>query len=188
MAMAAAEKHPATAVQRDDPRWEDAVEEHRTALATFLEIAESLSDDAWNAPWGPGKWTRAQVAEHLALSYEAAIRELTAGGAIAVKVAPWRQALLRWIVLPHILFHHSIPGRTRSPRELRPAEVTAPRGRVLLRLRELGERFESEAERAFHSGSGHVTHPFFGRIDAVKGMRFMGVHLEHHTRQIAPRR
>ena len=185
MAMAAADKHPIRAAPRDDPRWDEAVDEHRTALATFLDTAELLRDEAWNAPWGAGKWTRAQVAEHLALSYEAAIREVTSGEAMPVRVPPFRLKLLRLILLPHILFHRSIPLRARSPRELRPGEVTTPRPELLRRLRELGERFEHEMERAHHSGGGGLTHPYFGKIGAVKGMRFMAVHLEHHTRQIA---
>ncbi|HET7232774.1 MAG TPA: DinB family protein [Longimicrobium sp.] len=185
MSLAAANDRPARAADRDDSRWDEAVDEHRTALAALLDAIEALRDDAWRAPWAPGKWTRAQVAEHLALSYEAAIREVGSGQAIATRVPPFRQKLLRLVVLPHILFHRSIPGRPRSPREIRPGEVTAPRAQILVRLRELGERFEHEMERAYHSGGGGLTHPYFGKIGAVKAMRFMAVHLEHHTRQIA---
>ena len=185
MAMAAADKHPIRAAPRDDPRWDEAVDEHRTALATFLDTAELLRDEAWNAPWAPGKWTRAQVAEHLALSYEVAIREVTGGQAMPTKLPPFRQKLLRIILLPHILFHRSIPLKPRSPREIRPGDAPAPRDELLRRLRDLGERFEREMERAYHSGGGGLTHPYFGKIGAVKGMRFVAVHLEHHTRQVA---
>ena len=187
MALAAVNKPAVHPAERDDPRWDDAVDEHRTALAAFLDAAEALREDTWNAPWGPGKWTRAQVAEHLALSYEAAIREIASGEAMAMKLPPLRQKLLRLVLLPHILFHRSIPGRPRSPREIRPGEVTAPRAQVLRRLRELGDRFEHEMERAYRSGGGGLTHPYFGRIGAVKAMRFVAVHLEHHTRQVAAR-
>jgi hypothetical protein len=186
MAMAAVDKLTRPA-ERDDPRWDDAVDEHRTALAAFLDTAEDLRDDDWAAPWAPGKWTRAQVAEHLALAYEAAIREVVSGETLSVKVPPFRQKILRWLVLPHILFHRTIPGRVRSPREIRPGEVTAPRAEVLRRLRGLGERFEHEMERGYRGGNARLTHPYFGQIGPVRGMRFMAVHLEHHTRQIKPR-
>jgi len=186
MSVAAAGKRPTHATaQRDDTRWDEAVDEHRTALAAFLDSAELLREDAWSQPWGPGKWTRAQIAEHLALSYEAGIREVTSGEAMTVRVPPFRLKLLRLVLLPHILFHRSIPLRARSPRELRPGEVTTPRPELLRRLRALAERFENEMERAYHSGGGGLTHPYFGKLDAVKGMRFMAIHVEHHTRQIA---
>jgi hypothetical protein len=185
MAMAAVNDPASTSTERDDPRWDDAMDEHRTALAAFLDTAEGLREDAWKAPWGAGKWTRAQVAEHLALVYEAAIRELMTGQGLPVKVSPFRQKLLRWVVLPHILFHRSIPLRPPSPRETRPGEVTAPRAQVLRRLRELGERFEHEMERAHRAGRAQLTHPFFGAIAGARAMRFVAVHLEHHTRQVA---
>ncbi|MFL5540850.1 MAG: DinB family protein [Longimicrobiaceae bacterium] len=181
---AAAGKRP-THTATPDARWDEAVEEHRAALAAFLDVAERLREDAWNAPWAPGKWTRAQVAEHLALVYEVAIRELTTGQGLRVRVTGVRQRLLRWILMPHILFHRSLPLRVVSPRETRPAEVTAPRGAVLRRLRELAVRWEVELERAMEAGRGGLTHPYFGTIQPLKAMRFMAVHIEHHTRQIA---
>src|SRR4051812_18473221 len=143
MRVAAVNKHPTPAAEHAlSARWDDAVEEHRAALAAFLDAAEQLRDDAWRAPWGAGKWTRAQVAEHLSLSYEAALREIATGQGLRVRVTGARQRILRWVLLPHILFHRSLPLRVVSPREARPAEVTAPRAQVLRRLRELGERYE----------------------------------------------
>jgi hypothetical protein len=186
MGMATVHPRPAAAAERDDPRWRDAVEEHRTALAAFLDAAEIIPDAEWKSPWGPGKWTRAQVAEHLALSYEAGLRELATGEPMRMKLGGWRLKVARWLVLPHILFHRSLPLRARSPREIRPPEqVTARKGDLLRRMRELGERYELEMERARSDGGGALTHPYFGRLDAVRAMRFVAVHLEHHTRQIA---
>jgi DinB superfamily len=180
--------HPTLTADRDDPRWDEAVEEHRTALAAFLDAAEALDDDAWRSPWAPGKWTRAQVAEHLALTYEAALRELATGEAVRLRMTGWRQRVARWIVLPHILFHRTLPVRVRSPRETRPPEqVPARRAEVLRRVRDLGERCELELDRARRDGGGSLTHPYFGRLAPVKAMRFVAVHLEHHTRQIAPK-
>jgi hypothetical protein len=186
MGMATVHRTPSFAAERDDPRWDEAVEEHRTALAALLDTAETLSDAAWKQPWAPGKWTRAQVVEHLALAYEAALRELATGETVRPKLTGMRQKVARWIVLPHILFHRSLPLRARSPRETRPPEQpTARKAEVLRRIRELGERYELEMDRARRDGGGSLTHPYFGRLKPVKAMRFVAVHVEHHTRQIA---
>lgn len=185
MRVAAVSKQAPGPAEALGPRWDDAADEHRAALAAFLDVAEGLRDDAWSAPWEPGKWTRAQVAEHLSLTYEAAIREILTGQGVRVRVTGVKQRLLRWVLMPHILFHRSLPMKVVSPREARPAEVTAPRAQVLRRLRELGERYETEMERAIGAGGGALTHPYFGTIPPVKAMRFMAVHIEHHTRQIA---
>ena len=185
MTTAAAAGKPPVRPATPDARWDEAVEEHRAALAAFMDVAERLREDAWNAPWAPGKWTRAQVAEHLALSYEAVIRELATGEGIRVRVTGLKLRLLRWIFMPHILFHRSLPMRVVAPREVRPAEVGTPRAVVLRRLRELGVRVEMEMERAMESGGGSLTHPYFGVIPPLKAMRLMAIHIEHHTRQIA---
>jgi hypothetical protein len=184
-AATASKQQTATSAERDDARWDDAVEEHRAALAAFLDAAESLGDEEWRAPWRPGKWTRAQVTEHLVLAYDALLRELATGHGVRPKVGPWRQTVLRWVVLPHILFHRSFPVRAASPRETRPPEASTPRPQLLRRMRELGERFEHELDRARRAGRGQLTHPYFGRIGPVKAMRFVAVHIEHHTRQVA---
>ncbi|HSU14707.1 DinB family protein [Longimicrobium sp.] len=185
MAVATVSKQPAVPAERDDPRWDEAVDEHRAALAAFLNAAEAATDEAWSAPWAPGKWTRAQIAEHLALAYEAALHEIRTGEAMRPRLPPWRQKLLRWVLLPHILFHRTFPLRAVSPREIRPPEATRPRREQLRRLRELGERFEVELDVARRGGGGGISHPYFGRVGPVKGMRFVAVHIEHHTRQIA---
>lgn len=170
---------------RTDRHWDQAVEEHRDALIAFLEAAGRLDDRAWAEPWAPGKWTRGQVALHLALVYEALLKEVRTGERMGTRVPRWRQNLLRWIVLPHVLFHRSFPGRPRSPREARPAETTLPRAQTLQILRELGMTFEAEVTRARRAGGGSLFHPYFGSVEPVKGMRFVAVHIEHHTRQIA---
>ena len=172
---------------RTDRRWDEVLEEHRDAIAGFLEVASRLDDGAWGEPWAPDKWTRGQVAQHLVLVYEALLKEVRTGERMTTRMPRWRQNMLRWIVLPHILFHRSFPGRPRSPREARPAEPLPPCAEVLRRLRELGERFETEVTQARRNGGGGLTHPYFGTIEPVRGMRFIAVHIEHHTRQIATR-
>ena len=183
--MAVSSPHPTPSSGRASRRWEEAYADHREALAAFLDTASALPDEAWEEPWGPGKWTRAQVAEHLSLAYEAVIHELQTGEGMALKLTPWRRNVTRWILLPHILFHRSFPLRAPSPREIRPREPRAPRAEALRQLRELGGRFEETMERAVREGGGWVTHPFFGRVAPLKSIRFMAVHLEHHRRQIA---
>ena len=175
----------AQSARRDDPRWEAAADEHRIALATYLEAADRVPPAAWSLPRAPGKWSPAQITEHLSLAYEAGMRELDGGGAMAARLPGWRQTLLRWVVLPHILFHRSFPVRAPSPREIRPGEACAPdRRAALARLRELAERFEHELDRARRAGSGQLTHPYFGIVPPLKAMRFFAVHLDHHRAQV----
>jgi hypothetical protein len=186
MRVAAAETHRTHPAQPADSRWDEAVDEHRTALAAFLDTAEQLTDDAWGAPWGPGKWARGQVVEHMTLAYEALVAELREGRKMAPRVPRWQQNLLRWVLLPHILFHRRFPLRARAPRETRPLGETIPPGTLIPRLRQAAERFEQELEAARHRGGGFIDTPYFGTVDPTRALRFCAVHLEHHRRQVAP--
>jgi hypothetical protein len=185
--MSAATPPAAPAPERPalDARWSATVGEHRRALAAYLETAAALAEDAWDRPWAPGKWTPAHITEHLTLAYEALITEAREGKPMKLRLPAWRRTLLRWVLLPHILFHRSFPVRAPAPREMRPDAARAPRGEALALLAEMGERFEHEVLAAHGRGIQTLTHPYFGGIGFRRGFRFVAVHVEHHHRQIA---
>jgi hypothetical protein len=92
------------------------------------------------------------------------------------------------VLLPHILFHRSIPVRAPAPRETRPPERCPGPAAALVRLREVAEGFEQRIAAARNAGGGFVTHPYFGALPPEKAMRFCAVHLEHHRPQLPARR
>jgi hypothetical protein len=173
----------ASAASRTDSKWDAALDDHRVAMAAFVDAAERVRADAWMQPRAPGKWAPAQIVEHLTLAYEALLRELNEGTPLATRVPAWRQTLLRWIVLPHILFHRSFPVRAPAPREVRPSAGSPDRAAALVRIRALADRFERELGRARRAGGGRLTHPYFGAVGPVKVLRFCAVHLDHHRAQ-----
>jgi hypothetical protein len=185
MSTSALPASPAADAPVPDARWPATIGEHRRALAAYLETAAALAEDAWDQPSAPGKWTPAEITEHLTLAYEALITEAREGKPMQVRLPAWRRALLRWVLLPHILFHRSFPLRAPAPREMRPAVPLAARGEALARLKDGGERFEREVLAAHGRGVKVLTHPYFGGIGFRRGFRFVAVHVEHHHRQIA---
>jgi hypothetical protein len=166
------------AAGRSDGRWERAVSEHRAALDAFLEFAAAVPAQAWDRPSEEGKWTPAEVTEHLALAYEAALRELEGGGAMRPRKGPFWQRLLRWFLLPHMLFYRTMP-RSAAPRETRPAPTGLTQGEGITRLRELA--FTAEAAWGARPDA-RLTHPYFGALDRSKMFRLAALHLEHHQR------
>ena len=165
---------------RREGRWERAVREHRAALSAFLRTAAGVPVEAWERPLGEGKWTPAEVTEHLALSYDAVLRERSGGGAMAPRVSSARQTVLRWLLLPHMLFHRTMP-RVRAPREVRPAPTGLGREEALERLRRAGE----QAEEAYRTApDARLTHPYFGSLDRSRGFRLIALHIDHHQGQL----
>jgi hypothetical protein len=167
----------------ESPAWTRALRDHREALGALLETIAAVEPEAWRLERAPGKWSPAQTAEHLALVYEQLSRDLTGAGTMKVRVPPWQQRLLRWFLLPHILFHQNVPLRVRSPREVRPSDEGLAQAEAARRLPELAERFEADLEAALDPAHA-ITHPYFGPIPALKALRFCAVHLEHHRRQL----
>lgn len=163
--------------------WTRALREHREALDRLLDTLVSADPATWESPRGACGWSPAQIAEHLILAYEAALRDLSGAGSMRPRLRSWQQRVLRWFLLPHIIFHQSIPVRSRAPSELRPSEGGVSRNEAGQRLTELARRVELNLESALELDR-HLTHPYFGPISPLQTLRFCAAHLEHHRRQI----
>jgi hypothetical protein len=61
---------------------------------------------------------------------------------------------------------------------------TEDRAAALTRFEALSVEFEEEITRRRASGGGALTHPYFGTLDPDRGIRFVEVHLRHHTGQL----
>lgn len=163
--------------------WTRALREHEQALRGFRDAALQVPVAAWARAARRGGWSPAQVVEHVALAYELSAADLRGEGAMRARVGPAYQRVLRWVLLPHVLFHRSIPVRAQAPREIRPGERPSPRDVLLLRLQRAAAAFEREAERAHQTGA-RARHPYFGPISALQALRFAAVHTLHHARQL----
>ena len=161
------------------------VEAHREALKAFVATADTVSDDAWNARRPGDKWSPAQIAEHLRLTYVTVQAELAGRGGFRVRTKWWQQRFFRVLYLPRILRRGSFPKGVPATREIRPGDGPFDRRELLDALQSEGERFLASAtsERIVNA---RVTHPYLGKLGLVEGMRFMTQHLRHHHAQLVP--
>ena len=102
--------------------------EHRRAVADCSSAIRSLEPGQWREPARPGGWTRAEIAEHLAIAYGPPLSELSGGPGFAVRLPWWKWRLLRWKVLPSIR-RGGFPKGAPAPREIRPPRPRTPIGR-----------------------------------------------------------
>ena len=163
-----------------DP-WERASREHQAAVEGFIAAAASIPAEAWHAPLRPGGWTPAQVAEHVVLSYEVFAGQLAGDPEMKRILGPVKQALLRWVLLPHVLFHRSFPVTAGAPREVRPRGPGVERADLEPRLRLAADRLARDVRV---SSLPHIRHPYFGPLPLRRAFRFVAVHTEHHTKQL----
>lgn len=156
-------------------------------MEQFLEHARSIPLSQWETPLAPGKWSPAQVTEHLRLTYDVIGREAAGGAAIRIRTSWWVRMILRLRYLPAILARGEIPGGAIAPRELRPGGGPFDREPLLAALRATAASAEAAITGADGRRALGITHHVFGRLSPAEALRFATVHNQHHTRQITGR-
>lgn len=160
---------------------------HRTSVDDFLRTAREVPASRWDVPLAEQKWSPAQVAEHLRLTYEAVLSEAGGGPRLRVRVPWWLRPLLRLRYLRGILERGDIPTGARAPRELRPGPGPFEREPLLAAIKTGAERAEALYLVSEPGRAPGFTHHVFGRLDAGEAIRFATVHNQHHARQIGAR-
>lgn len=161
---------------------EEAFAAQRAAADSFTRAARAVPDAMWNVPRAPGKWSPAQVADHVAVSTRVA--HDTMAGKPVMRGIP---AFLRW--LPRMLFFNKVlssgfPATSKAPAVFAPAHEPMPRGDLLARLDTDTAAFESGVRAAARGGATQFEHMFFGRIAFADYVTFNALHLDHHREQL----
>src|SRR5262249_42593189 len=108
-------------VDRAAPRYcrgvtalERILSEHRTAVEEYLAAAGRVPEGAWTTPRSDGKWSPCQITEHLCLTLEGALRELSGGPPFEVVLPFWKRWLLRRRFLRPMLASGNFPQGVKA--------------------------------------------------------------------------
>ncbi|HEX4932342.1 MAG TPA: DinB family protein [Gemmatimonadaceae bacterium] len=175
---------PASTSRSPSSQRDTARDEHRAAVQAFLAAARAIPDAAWERPLSPGKWSPAQVAEHVRLTYVVIQNELAGGSGLRIRTPWWLRLVLRWRILPRILATGKLPAGARASSEIRPGDGPFPRAQVLEALEVAADVTEASIARQWSERNAGITHHIFGRVELPRAMRFITVHTAHHTRQL----
>lgn len=161
----------------------DPLDDHHSAIVSFLMVAAAVPDDRWTVPRAEGKWTPAEELEHIALSYEAFARDLRGGEPMRLIGKRWQRFIWRAVAMRRIIKSGRMPRAVSAPREVRPTGAPVSREAAMARV----ERASSDFERVFEavwrdSPQRKVTHPYFGWMSLGDAARLVSVHTAHHTR------
>jgi hypothetical protein len=136
--------------------------------------------------WHPeGKWSTAQVLEHLAKTYAGTSRgfekAISAQRSLATRATPW-QHFARTTVVG---FGYFPPGR-KSPEVVVPNSNWTGEHAIKTIREELAKLYEAQekVEKTF-SGIPVVDHPVMGPLTPAQWAKFHYVHAKHHAKQIA---
>lgn len=161
---------------------ETALADNRAAVEEFIAAARAVDAVKWSTPLAQGKWSPAQIAEHLAIVYEYNRKVVTG---TAGKGAPkFLRPLIRWFVVTTTLKAGAFTRKGRAPGILQPTAAPAAAAPLLTRLAAAVAGFENDI-RSGHPEARHtVAHPFFGRLQTVDYLRLQAIHARHHRSQL----
>lgn len=166
-------------------KWNGAVELHARAAAALEATAAAVPPERWNKPFAPGKWSPAEVVQHLVLAYEVLLRELGGGGGMALRTRWWQRLLLWYTLRPRLLAGKPFPKGARAPREVRPETTEQTQEDARARFVELSARFAGAMEDAHRDRPRtRLTHAYFGAQPLEEVLRFVAAHLRHHDAQL----
>jgi len=159
-----------------------ALQSNHSAVAEFLQTARMVPPEKWLAPRAEGKWSPAQVTEHLARVYEES-QKLVAGTSTIRPfprvLRPLAGAAVRWTILR--------TGRFPRGKAIAPFQPSAspPAQEILCaRLQEASDAFERGTEHEHRAGRTTFEHPFFGGFGLTEYAQLQAYHSVHHRSQL----
>jgi hypothetical protein len=160
------------------------IADDRKALAAFLAIARPLSPGVWSTPPAAGKWSPAQIAQHLALSYELSLAAIhgTFPGAAAPRLM---RPLIRTFFLKPVLKNGRFGKGAKAPGPFQPSAQPGPPDVVLPRLETAVGAFEQAVKTEIGADRPAMDHPFFGKVDLADYVRLQVIHTNHHRNQLS---
>ena len=166
--------------------WEEVRQLHASVAAELAGTAAVIPSQRWLEPRQPGKWSPAEIVEHLTLAYDTLLREMEGGGGMQIRTKLWQRILLRLTLVPRLLRGAPFPANARAPRETRPSVSNPDQNAAVARFRERAAKLEAAADAAVVSRRRvRLTHAYFGSSALPEAMLLCARHVLHHQKQLA---
>lgn len=153
---------------------------NRAAVDDLVRAAAACGD-AWTTPRAPGKWSPAQVVEHVAMSLEEGA-DVVAGRPSKLPTVPALLRPLAKLFLRRVISTGILP-KSRTSYGMDPSSGPATPAEARPRLETALDAFAKACEARSASGRP-VRSPAFGTVRVEEYARFVEAHTRHHTRQL----
>jgi hypothetical protein len=155
---------------------------NRAAVDDLIAAGEK-SGPAFQKPRAPGKWSPAQIEEHVALALEESARFVAGEPTRLPKVPSLLRPVLRGLFFNRVLVKGGFPN-ARTAKALDPPSGPETPAAARRRLDEAVHRFDEACKTVMSRGQTHVVSPVFGSVAITDLARFQELHTRHHLRQI----
>lgn len=158
-----------------------ALAENRARVEEFIAQARTTAA-TWTTPVRPGKWSPAEVAEHITISYRQTAGLMKDGVSDGFpKLPALLRPLVRRIAFAPVLKTGRFARPVKTFKSLTPEHPPATPDEAAARLLATLDAFEA-AVRAMPADT--VRHPAFGTISAADYVLFQAHHTRHHQAQL----
>jgi hypothetical protein len=150
----------------------------------LVSVTQGMTPEDWSRH-PDGKWSAAEVIEHLSLTYSGTARSMQKvldAGAPTATPLNLKQKLAIWWITQLGRF----PEGRQSPPHARPKGFGGPPGAVLTAALENLSKMDAaiaDCERRF-GGVCLSDHPILGALNGTQWRKFHSVHARHHAAQI----
>ena len=164
------------------PAVAEALVANRAAVAAFLAVSDQLGR-TWNTPRAPGKWTPAQVTEHVARAYDESAKLFAGQPALFPSLPAFLRPVIRGVLFNRVVRKGRFPkAKTNRPMDPVSGPATPAEGRARLEGAVAG--FEAQARAISASGDALLASKTFGAVTLCDWVRFQEVHARHHQAQL----
>lgn len=155
----------------------------RSALTAIRGAVVGMTEEQMT--WHPeGKWSAAEILEHLALAYSRTTDRIKLLGQQELPEMP-RRALKEWIGGIIVLKFGYIPSGRKAPELLMPNGMSPTEAKRCIeeKLSRLDSAME-DCEKRFGDKTSVLVHSLLGPLTPAQWRRFHCVHTRHHVKQI----
>ncbi len=162
---------------------EDVIAENRKATERFLATARSVPKEKWAVPVADGKWSPAQIVDHIAVTTEVALKAINGDPSMG-SIPKFLRWLPRKLGFDPTIKNGRFPEKQRGPAIFAPSTGHPAYEVSVERLNRAIVALETHVRALIAANQHSFEHTFFGRVGIADYVRFGTLHTEHHERQL----
>jgi hypothetical protein len=162
---------------------EDVIAENQKATQQCLETARKVPPEKWEQPVAPGKWSPAQIVDHIAVTTEVALKAIKGDPSMG-SIPKFLRFLPRKLGFDPTIKKGRFPEKQRGPAVFAPSTGHPSYEASIEKLNRAIAALETHVNAVMAKGEHSFEHSFFGRVSIPDYIRFGTLHTQHHERQL----
>ncbi len=165
------------------PDIEKVIAENRKATEHFLATARNVAKAKWEQPVAEGKWSPAQIVDHIAVTTEVALKAINGDPSMG-SIPKFLRFIPRKLGFDPTIKKGRFPEKQRGPAIFAPSKDHPAYETSATKLERAMVALETHVRNLMAHNQHSFEHTFFGHVSIADYIRFGTLHTEHHERQL----